>query len=367
MCRMNLRGCSMYQAKKRGWLPWVVGLALLVAVVFLIVQMRDVLSPFVVAAVLAYILNPLVEKLCRHGVRRGAAAMLVMVFTLLLLVLLLLIVVPMLVQQFGSLLGKMPELANFVQNKALPLANRLLGTHWALDEQSLSNWLSSHLGSVKTGLSKALPALLEQGGSLVSSLGNLAVLPFLLYYFLLDWSRWTEGIKTMIPRRYLAAYTRIGGNMDTVLGEFLRGQLTVMLIMGLLYGLGLMLTGLESGFAIGMVAGLLVFVPYLGAFTGLLLATMAALLQFGTWQGLITVWAVFAVGQFLESFFITPKIVGDRIGLSPFWVIFALMAFGSLLGFVGMLLALPLAAVTLVLLREGVAAYMDSGFYRREK
>ena len=357
----------MYQAKKRGWLPWVVGLALLVAVAFLIVQMRDVLSPFVVAAVLAYILNPLVEKLCRHGVRRGAAAMLVMVFTLLLLVLLLLIVVPMLVQQFGSLLGKMPELANFVQNKALPLANRLLGTHWALDEQSLSNWLSNHLGSVKTGLSKALPALLEQGGSLVSSLGNLAVLPFLLYYFLLDWSRWTEGIKTMIPRRYLAAYTRIGGNMDTVLGEFLRGQLTVMLIMGLLYGLGLMLTGLESGFAIGMVAGILVFVPYLGAFTGLLLATMAALLQFGTWQGLITVWAVFAVGQFLESFFITPKIVGDRIGLSPFWVIFALMAFGSLLGFVGMLLALPLAAVTLVLLREGVAAYMDSGFYRREK
>lgn len=357
----------MYQAKKRGWLPWVVGLALLAAVVFLIVQMRDVLSPFVVAAVLAYILNPLVEKLSRHGVWRGAAAMLVMVFTLLLLVLLLLIVVPMLVQQFGSLLGKMPELANFVQNKALPLANRLLGTHWALDEQSLSNWLSSHLGSVKTGLSKALPALLEQGGSLVSSLGNLAVLPFLLYYFLLDWSRWTEGIKTMIPRRYLAAYTRIGGNMDTVLGEFLRGQLTVMLIMGLLYGLGLMLTGLESGFAIGMVAGILVFVPYLGAFTGLLLATMAALLQFGTWQGLITVWAVFAVGQFLESFFITPKIVGDRIGLSPFWVIFALMAFGSLLGFVGMLLALPLAAVTLVLLREGVAAYMDSGFYRREK
>ena len=357
----------MYQAKKRGWLPWVVGLALLAAVVFLIVQMRDVLSPFVVAAVLAYILNPLVEKLCRHGVRRGAAAMLVMVFTLLLLVLLLLIVVPMLVQQFGSLLGKMPELANFVQNKALPLANRLLGTHWALDEQSLSNWLSNHLGSVKTGLSKALPALLEQGGSLVSSLGNLAVLPFLLYYFLLDWSRWTEGIKTMIPRRYLAAYTRIGGNMDTVLGEFLRGQLTAMLTMGLLYGLGLMLTGLESGFAIGMVAGLLVFVPYLGAFTGLLLATMAALLQFGTWQGLITVWAVFAVGQFLESFFITPKIVGDRIGLSPFWVIFALMAFGSLLGFVGMLLALPLAAVTLVLLREGVAAYMDSGFYRREK
>ena len=125
----ELKRLCMYKTKKRGWLPWMVDVSLLLAVVLLIVQMRDVLSPFVVAAVLAYILNPLVEKLCRHGVRRGAAAMLVMVFTLLLLVLLLLIVVPMLVQQFGSLLGKMPELANFVQNKALPLANRLLSTH----------------------------------------------------------------------------------------------------------------------------------------------------------------------------------------------------------------------------------------------
>ena len=153
--------------------------------------------------------------------------------------------------------------------------------------------------------------------------------------------------------------------MNTVLGEFLRGQLMVMLIMGTLYGTGLMLTGLESGFAIGMVAGILVFVPYLGAFTGLLLATLAALLQFGSWHGLVSVWAVFAVGQFLESFLITPKIVGDKIGLSPFWVIFSLMAFGQLLGFVGMLVALPLAAVCLVLLQEGKQAYVNSSFYRK--
>ena len=155
--------------------------------------------------------------------------------------------------------------------------------------------------------------------------------------------------------------------MDKVLGEFLRGQLMVMLIMGLIYGFGLMFVGLDSGFAIGMIAGILVFVPYLGAFTGLLLATLAALLQFGSWQGLFMVWGVFAIGQFLESFFITPQIVGDRIGLSPFWVIFSLMAFGQLMGFVGMLVGLPLAAVTLVLLREGVDSYFKSGFYRQEQ
>lgn len=353
----------MYRTKKRGWRPWLIGLGLLLVSVWLVGQMREILSPFITAAVLAYILDPLVEKLNRRGVRRGLASMLVMVFALLMLCLLLLIVVPMLVQQFGNLLTRLPDLVVFVQKKALPQLNGWLGTRWVLNEQSVTGWLSNHLGSIQ----KALPTLLQQGGSLVSSLSNLVLLPFLLYYFLLDWARWTQGIKTMIPRRYLETYTRISGNMDTVLGEFLRGQLTVMLVMGLVYGLGLMLVGLESGFAIGMVAGLLVFVPYLGAFTGLLLATMAALLQFGTWQGLLAVWAVFAAGQFLESFIITPKIVGDRIGLSPFWVIFALMAFGSLFGFVGMLLALPLAAVTLVLLREGVAAYMGSRFYRREK
>ena len=154
--------------------------------------------------------------------------------------------------------------------------------------------------------------------------------------------------------------------MDEVLGEFLRGQLMVMLIMGLVYGVGLMLVGLDSGFAIGMIAGILVFIPYLGAFTGLLLATVAALLQFSTWHGLIMVWVVFAIGQFLESFIVTPKIVGDRIGLSPFWVIFSLMAFGQLMGFVGMLAGLPLAAVTLVLLREGANAYFHSRFYKHK-
>ena len=197
-------------------------------------------------------------------------------------------------------------------------------------------------------------------------MSNLILLPLLLYYFLLDWKRWSYGISALVPRRFIDTYTRITSNMDEVLGEFLRGQLMVMLIMGLVYGVGLMLVGLDSGFAIGMIAGILVFIPYLGAFTGLLLATVAALLQFSTWHGLAMVWIVFGIGQFLESFIVTPKIVGDRIGLSPFWVIFSLMAFGQLMGFVGMLAGLPLAAVTLVLLREGVNAYFHSRFYKHK-
>ncbi len=355
----------MYQAKKRGWNVWLMPLLVLAAVLWLVHALGNILTPFFVAAVLAYILNPLVEKLRRKGLKRGLASMVVMLFALLVLLALVLIIVPMLINQFNNIVVRLPQLMAFIENTVLPWVNQYIGGTISLDTASLTAWLQSHTGTLSTALQRVMSTVVQQSSSLALGVTNAFLLPFLLYYFLLDWQRWSDGIRKMVPRRYLDAYLRISGNMDRVLGEFLRGQLTVMLIMGLIYGAGLMLVGLDSGFAIGMIAGILVFVPYLGAFTGLLLATLAALLQFGSWQGLLLVWAVFGVGQFLESFLITPKIVGDRIGLSPFWVIFSLMAFGQLFGFVGMLIGLPLAAVTLVLLREGADAYFKSVFYRR--
>ncbi len=350
---------------KKPWLPWLAAGVVLLVSVSLFRLLESILMPFITAAVLAYILNPLVGRLQKLGIHRSRAAMWVMMFTFMLLIALLLVIVPMLLKQLQSIIARIPQLVDYVQHTVLPWLNMRFGEHLALDNASITQWLRNNAHNIQQTLQKTMPVLMQQGTSLAGWLGNIALLPLLLYYFLLDWARWEDGVRLMVPRRYLGVYNRVAGNMDTVLGEFLRGQLTVMVVMGLLYGLGLMATGLESGFAIGMVAGILVFVPYLGAFTGLLLATLAALLQFGSWQGVLSVWAVFAVGQTLESFFITPKIVGDRIGLSPFWVIFSLMAFGSLLGFVGMLVALPLAAVCLVLLREGKTLYLQSGFYRR--
>lgn len=357
----------MYMQKKRRWLPWLAGFLVLAFLIISFHLLRDILTPFITGAVLAYILNPLVGKLVSKGIKRTRAAMWVMGFSFALLLGLLLVIVPMLIKQVQSIVSKMPMLLNWVQNVALPWLNTRLEGHIELNNETLMTWLQDNASNIQNTIQGTLTVVMQQGGSLAVGLGNLALLPLILYYFLLDWERWAEGLRLIVPRRYVETYSRITANMDTVLGEFLRGQLTVMLVMGLLYGLGLMFVGLDSGFAIGMVAGILVFVPYLGAFTGLLLATLAALLQFGSWSGLFAVWGVFAVGQFLESFFITPQIVGDRIGLSPFWVIFALMAFGSLMGFVGMLVALPLAAVCLVLLREGKTAYLDSRFYRRLK
>jgi len=292
--------------------------------------------------------------------------MIIMALALLILLSLVLIIVPMLLNQFNNLAERLPQIVGFVQNKLLPWLNSVSGDYIQIDQESIIAWLQSHTDELSNTLKEWIPTLMRQSGNVISGVSNLVLLPLLLYYFLLDWKRWSSGISKLVPRRFIETYTRISGNMDEVLGEFLRGQLMVMMIMGLVYGLGLMLVGLDSGFAIGMIAGILVFIPYLGAFTGLLLATIAALLQYGSWQGLLMVWAVFGVGQFLESFFITPKIVGDRIGLSPFWVIFSLMAFGQLMGFVGMLAGLPLAAVTLVLLREGASAYFGSHFYKHK-
>lgn len=334
--------------------------------IWLLYALGDVLTPFIVAAVLAYVLNPLVEWLQLKRIRRAPASMIIMALALLILLSLVLIIVPMLLNQFNNLAERLPQIVGFVQNKLLPWLNSVSGDYIQIDQESIIAWLQSHTDELSNTLKEWIPTLMRQSGNVISGVSNLVLLPLLLYYFLLDWKRWSSGISKLVPRRFIETYTRISGNMDEVLGEFLRGQLMVMMIMGLVYGLGLMLVGLDSGFAIGMIAGILVFIPYLGAFTGLLLATIAALLQYGSWQGLLMVWAVFGVGQFLESFFITPKIVGDRIGLSPFWVIFSLMAFGQLMGFVGMLAGLPLAAVTLVLLREGASAYFGSHFYKHK-
>ena len=352
---------------KHPYTPWIIAIAVIGSFLFAVYHLSEILTPFIIAAVLAYILNPLVCKIEKLGINRSRASMWVMLFTFLLIVALLLVIIPMLVEQFNLIIERIPKLVDYVQTKILPWFNQKFDKHIILDENTITSWLRANASVIQGNLQKTLPAVMQSGGALASGLSNLILLPLLLYYFLLDWSDWENGVRTMIPRRYLDGYSRIAGNMDTVLGEFLRGQLMVMLIMGILYGTGLMLTGLDSGFAIGMVAGILVFVPYLGAFTGLLLATLAAVLQFNTWGGLLAVWGVFAVGQLLESFLITPKIVGDRIGLSPFWVIFSLMAFGQLFGFVGMLIALPLAAICLVLIQEGKQFYLNSRFYQREE
>jgi predicted PurR-regulated permease PerM len=348
------------------YLPWLIIAIALAALLWLAGRLAGVLAPFVTAAILAYILDPAVDRLQEKGLSRTSSLLLVMAGGFIAILGLILIVVPMLVSQAQALAARLPVLVDFVQHQALPRVNAWLGTSLSIDSDSWRSVLSQNAGNVRQTISRVAPQLTHGGALLLSSLANLSLLPILLYYFLHGWDDMVVRIASLIPRRWEAEVGRIAREVDSMLGQFLRGQLSVMLIMAAIYGGGLWLVGLDSGVAIGIIAGLLVFIPYLGAFLGLLLATLAAVLQYDSASGILMVWGVFMVGQMLESFLVTPYLVGERIGLSPMTVIFALMAFGELMGFVGILLALPLSAISVILMRHLVRHYFNSGFYQRK-
>ena len=313
-------------------------------VLWLLWSLTEVLVPFLAAAALAYMAVPTVDALARRGLNRALATTLVLVAVALLLSLLLLLIVPMFIQQVQGLSERMPTLVDWL-------------------EHTVSPWLAAKLDIAVhfngTSLRDAIVLALSV------FLSNLFLTPILAFYLLRDWHGIVARLGQLLPPRWRPGVGEVLGKVDHMVGEFLRGQLTVMVIMAALYGLGWWLVGLDSGFAIGVVAGLLVCIPYVGAFIGVLLATLAAILQFGSFEGLAMVWGVYAVAQTLESFIITPQLVGDRIGLHPALVIFALMAFGTLFGFVGVLLALPVSAVLRVLWQEGMVRYYASRWYQR--
>jgi predicted PurR-regulated permease PerM len=223
----------------------------------------------------------------------------------------------------------------------------------------------SHWQSAGGVAGKLLPWLGNSGGVIIGIAMNLLLIPVAMFYLLRDWDEMLANLDALIPRHWHAKVCAISTEVDGVLAEFLRGQIAVMLLMSVFYSLVLWLTGLEFALPIGIVAGMLVFIPYLGMIIGLLLATLAAVMQFTEFSSVLWVWAVFGAGQLLEGTLVTPWLVGERIGLHPLAVIFALLAFGQLFGFFGVLLALPLSAILLVGLRHGKKGYLRSGMYHK--
>ena len=334
-------------------------------VLWLLWSLTEVLVPFLAAAALAYMAVPTVDALARRGLNRTLATTLVLVAVAMLLSLLLLLIVPMFIQQVQGLSERMPTLVDWLEHTVSPWLAAKLDIAVHFNGTSLRDAIVRNVGGLRQALERTLPALTSQGLALIVFLSNLFLTPILAFYLLRDWHGIVARLGQLLPPRWRPGVGEVLGKVDHMVGEFLRGQLTVMVIMAALYGLGWWLVGLDSGFAIGVVAGLLVCIPYVGAFIGVLLATLAAILQFGSLEGLAMVWGVYAVAQTLESFIITPQLVGDRIGLHPALVIFALMAFGSLFGFVGVLLALPVSAVLRVLWQEGMVRYYASRWYQR--
>ena len=337
----------------------VVGLAML----GLFYLLSPILTPFAIAAVFAYISDPAVNGLVARRVPRTAAVLLVIVTLGIVLLLGFLIVVPLVYREAVILIARLPDLMERLNTEIVPMLNARLGLEVQLDLSALKNWVSSNRDQA-TDLIPILLSKAGQGGmALVAVATNLVLVPIVMFYLLQEWPRIIAAIKDTLPRPLLPRTLKIVGDIDSVLSEFLRGQLSVMLLLASFYSLGLWMAGLKFALPVGVITGLLAFIPFVGFGGGLLLAIMAALLQGEGWSPLIGVAVVFGIGQVLESYVLTPYLVGERIGLHPLAVIFALMAFGQLFGFVGMLVALPASAAILVGLRELRQEWLASPVY----
>jgi predicted PurR-regulated permease PerM len=331
---------------------------------WLLFLLAPVLTPFFIAALLAYLGDPLVDWLESRGPTRTIATSVVVVLLGLVIILVLLLLIPVLQKQVVAFARAVPGFIDWTALEFAPWVQANLGIELTVpDVDRIKSVIATNLeqvGDVAVGI---ISYVSRSGLVLAGWLASIVLIPVVTFYMLRDWDHFVAGIRDLLPRHIEPAVSALVRESDEVLGAFLRGQLTVMVCLGVLYSIGLWLAGLEWPLAIGMLAGLVSFVPYLGVIFGLLTASIAVLIQSQDILQLVWVLLVFGVGQMLEGMVLTPWLVGDRVGLHPVAVIFAVLAGGQLFGFMGILLALPVASVLAVLLRHVRERYRESEFY----
>jgi predicted PurR-regulated permease PerM len=347
-------------------MQWAVIIAITALLLWLL---APILTPFVLAAMLGWLGDPTVDRLQRRGWKRQTAVVIVFCAMAFMLLFALVLLVPLIERQILTLVESLPSYRDWFNGSVLPWFERHTGvnlTQW-LDPDRLFQLVREHwerAGGIATTM---LGYLSASGFALIAWVANIVLVPFLTFYFLRDWDLLKERVAALVPRDHIGTVTRLAKESDLVLGAFLRGQFSVMIVLGVMYAIGLWAVGLDLGLLIGLIAGLVSFVPYLGPASGVVLGVIAALVQFGDWTHVLLVLSVFGVGQIVESYFLTPRLVGDKIGLHPVAVIFAIMAGGQLFGFLGVLLALPIAAVVNVLLRFAHERYTHSRLYAGDR
>jgi predicted PurR-regulated permease PerM len=341
-----------------------IGVAILVAL--LLWMLGPVLVPFAVAAVLAYALHPAVLHLQKRlpFLPHTLSVVLVEIFALLVVVSVLFLLIPILTKEIPLLQQQLPSLLDQLALSLNPLLAQF-GLNLTLDIGSLKSQIIKYLSTNREDWMDPLIASLKLGGSFaLAALGNFILIPVVLFYLLSEWDRWVSHVVAWVPVPWRPSYDSFMSECDAVLGQYLRGQILVMLVLSVFYAVALTLFGLDLAMPIGVFTGLAVCVPYLGFGLGMILALLAGLLQFASLKAVIMVAVVYGAGQLIESFWLTPKLVGERIGLHPLTVIFALMALGQLFGFVGVLVALPVSAVLLVAIRRARDQYFSSNIYQ---
>ncbi len=345
-------------------------LGLWFVLILILFLLGPILTPFIAATIFAYVLNPGVDRLAAIRIRkfcmpRSLAVVVVMLFLFAAGLGLILIVVPVLQIEVPLLQDQIPIFLARLDGLLWPKL-RELGLNIHLDSVGIKKMLSNQFAVSGDEIWHAVLASVKVGGTaIVGWIAILVLIPVVLFYLLLDWHDILCRLKNAVPRRWVSKTVDMAYEVDVLLAQYLRGQLLVMLILAAYYSIALSIAGFDVALPIGIVTGLLVFVPYVGFGLGLILALIAAVLQFTGFQGLVSVALIYGFGQVLEGFFLTPRLVGERIGLHPLAVIFALLAFAQLFGFVGVLLALPASAILMVVLKHLRRLYLDSSFYKR--
>jgi len=340
-------------------------LAIAVAIAFLVWLLAPILAPFLFGAILAYILDPIVERLTRRYFPRTLAVLFVMLIVLALFVALLLVVLPLLYKETRLLLEKLPAFLDWISLHAAPWLKQRFDIDMQLDVQTVKQIARDAFAGNEDLMKRLLSSLGVGSLAVIVFIVNLVLVPVVLFFLLRDWNKLLSIVEGLIPLRVRKQALTMAREIDLVLAEYLRGEVLVILIMSTYYVVALSLARLEFALPIGIVTGLAVIVPFIGITIGLFLATAAALLQFDSLMGVVWVWLAIGIGQALEGVAVTPLIVGNRIGLHPVAVIFALLAFGQVFGFFGVLLALPASAAVLVGLRHLRAAYVAGPLYGR--
>jgi predicted PurR-regulated permease PerM len=336
-----------------------------IATLALLIVLSPVLTPFAAAAVLAYLLAPGADWLQRRRLPRWLASLLMITLLILVVLGLVLILVPVLQRESTALQTQLPTLISRLNDTVAPKLNSWFGISIQFDPQSLRELVAEQVSGKQDLAAQIIDKVRAGGSALIGVVGTLVLVPVVLFYLLLDWHSFMSRVGNAIPRRWHASVTGMLNDVDRLLAQFLRGQLTVMLVLAAYYSVALTAARFDTSLPIGILTGLLIFIPYVGFSLGLLLAVFAAALQFGNTYGFVAIAIIYGIGQVLEGFFLTPRLVGERIGLHPLGVIFALLAFGQVFGFLGVLLALPITAVLLVALGRVKQAYLASDFYRK--
>jgi len=342
-------------------------LAAFVVIVLVLWLLSEILLPFIAGLAIAYLLTPLTDWIERLGVNRLAAALLIITLMVMVFVLLILLVAPILGGQLSSFIENIPgyvtKLQSLLSDPSRPWVQKLLGAGFSADK-SMGDLVTQGVG----WLSTFLKSLWSGGRALVSLFSLIVVMPVVAFYLIYDWHRMIATVDTWIPVQQRETVRRLAREVDAAIAGFVRGQTAVCLILGSYYAVALTVSGLNFGLLIGLISGLITFIPYVGSMTGLILAVGVAVAQFWPDYGsILMVLGIFLVGQFLEGNVLAPKLVGESVGLHPVWLIFALLAFGYLFGFVGLLVAVPLAATIGVLARFALRRYLESSLYTGEK